>query len=82
MKRMILTAMMAMALMCSTTVSAQSVQTDKQKKECCDKQKKHCDKQEGCKSNCKKCTECKPECSQTGCKDCSHKGQCKKNCKK
>ena len=57
MKKMILTAIMAMALMGTTTVSAQSVQTDKAKKECCDKQKKECDKQKvGCekKDGCEK----------------------------
>lgn len=91
MKKMILSAMMIMAMVCaSTTVNAQSDKKPKAKKECCDKKAEKkadcCDKKKeekaGCKADCKKCTECKATCSDTNCKDCKHKGQCKKNCKK
>ena len=80
MKKMIVSAMMIMALMCSTTtVNAQTDNKPKAKKECCDK---NAEKKAGCGADCKKCTECKATCSKTNCKDCKHKGQCKKNCKK
>ena len=81
MKKMIVSAMMIMALMCSTTtVNAQTDNKPKAKKECCDD--KNAEKKAGCGADCKKCTECKATCSKTNCKDCKHKGQCKKNCKK
>ena len=89
MKKVIVSAMMIMAFLCSTTtVNAQSDNKPKAKKECCDKkaEKKDCCKKEAekacCGADCKKCTECKANCSETNCKDCKHKGQCKKNCKK
>jgi len=94
MKKILLSAMMIMAMMCATTnASAQDHKCDKDKKECCEKKKACCDKKDAkacdkkdakasCGGNCEKCTECKATCSKTNCKDCKHKGQCKKNCKK
>ena len=93
MKKMILSAMMMMAMMCFTTnVNAQDDNAKKDKKECCQKQeKKDCSKQKEqkdcCKKQeqkdcCKKCTECKPECGDKGCKECANNHNCKKNCKK
>ena len=92
MKKILLSAMMIMAMMCATTnASAQDHKCDKQKKECCEKKDaKACDKKDAkaccekkdAKACCEKCTECKATCSKTNCKDCTHKGQCKKNCKK
>ena len=91
MKKMILSAMMIMAMVCTTTTAnAQSDKCQKAKKECCDKKKaekkdcckKDAEKKAGCGADCKKCTECKATCADTNCKDCTHKGQCKKNCKK
>ena len=94
MKKILLSAMMIMAMMCATTnASAQDHKCDKNKKECCEKKKACCDKKDAkacdkkdakasCGGNCEKCTECKATCSKTNCKDCKHKGQCKKNCKK
>ena len=79
MKKILLSAMMIMVMMCATTnASAQDHKCDKQKKECCEKK----DAKASCGGNCEKCTECKATCSKTNCKDCKHKGQCKKNCKK
>ena len=84
MKKMILSAMMMMAMMCFTTnVNAQDDNAKKDKKECCQKQeKKNCSKQKEQKDCCKKCTECKPECGDKGCKECANNHNCKKNCKK
>ena len=93
MKKILLSAMMIMAMMCATTnASAQDHKCDKNKKECCEKKKACCEKKKACcekkdakascGGNCEICTECKATCSKTNCKDCTHKGQCKKNCKK
>lgn len=97
MKKVMMTAMMMMAMVCFTTnVNAQSDNTKKEKKECCEKkaEKKECceKKAEGkacCKQeakakgkDCKKCTECKPECGDKGCKECPNNHKCEKNCKK
>lgn len=96
MKKVILSAMMMMAMMCYTAnVNAQD-NVKKDKKECCEKKqqdKKECceKKQEKacCKKDakakakdCKKCTECKAECGDKGCKECPNNHKCKKNCKK
>ena len=75
MKKMILCALMAVAFMCSTTVSAQSDKTVKQKKECCEKkQKESCEKHKDCcekqKSCCDKKAEEKKGCG-TDCKKCT-----------
>ncbi len=78
MRKMILSAIVAMATMCfTTTVSAQDDNQKGQAKECCAKK---CDGQQA--SGCKKCTECKSTCSDTNCENCSHKGNCKHNCGK
>lgn len=92
MKKIILSAMMIMAMTCLTTnVSAQDNGNKKAQKECCEKkqEKKCCDKKAEAKpcckkkaKDCKKCTECKPECGENGCKECPNNHQCKKNCKK
>ncbi len=91
MKKVIVSAMMIMAFLCSTTtVNAQSDNKPKAKKECCDKK---AEKKDCCKKNAEKKADCcdkkkeekagcKATCSDTNCKDCKHKGQCKKNCKK
>ena len=98
MKKVILSAMMMMAMMCYTTnVNAQD-NVKKDKKECCEKkqqEKKECcekkqqEKKECCEKDakakakdCKKCTECKAECGDKGCKECPNNHKCEKNCKK
>ena len=79
MKKVILSAMMMMAMMCFTTnVNAQD-NVKKEKKECCEKKQQ--EKKECCEKN-KKCTECKAECGDKGCKECPNNHKCKKNCKK
>ena len=93
MKKMILSAMMMMAMVCFTTsVSAQDNGDKKAKKECCEKKqdkgccekkdKGCCDKKADKAKDCKKCTECKAECGDNGCKDCPNNHKCEKNCKK
>ena len=95
MKKMMMSAMMIMAMMCFTAnVSAQDNADKKEKKECCDKhqgtkdccdkqqEKKACCKQEAKAKDCKKCGECKPECGDKGCKECPNNHKCKKGCKK
>ena len=93
MKKIILSAMMMMAMMCFTgSVSAQDNGDKKAKKECCEKKqdKGCCEKKDGAKAgmpeakkkDCKKCTECKAECGDNGCKECPNNHKCEKNCKK
>ena len=76
MKKVIVSAMMIMAFLCSTTtVSAQSDNKPKAKKECCDKkaEKKDCCKKDCCKKGCDKKDCCKKDCCK---KDCDKKDCC------
>ena len=81
MKKMILSAMMIMAMVCtSTTVNAQSDNKPKAKKECCDKK---AEKKDCCKKNAEKKADCcdKKKEEKAGCKaDCKKCTECKATC--
>ena len=82
MKKILLSAMMIMAMMCATTsASAQEKKCDKAKKECCEKKAEgKCDKKEKacCKKDAKAC--CKKEAKACCGQDCKKCTECKPNC--
>lgn len=90
MKKVIVSAMMIMAFLCSTTtVSAQSDNKPKAKKECCDKkaEKKDCCKKKAekkadcCKKDAEKKDCCKKKAEKAGCgADCKKCTECKATC--
>ena len=86
MKKMMMSAMMVMAMMSFTVQATAQDNGQKAKKECCEKkdEAKPCCKEQakGKVKDCSKCTECKPECGEKGCKECPNNHKCKKNCKK
>ena len=72
MKKILLSAMMIMAMMCATTnASAQDHKCDKNKKECCEKKQACCEKKQAC-------------CEKKDAKTCEKKEAkaCEKKCKK
>ena len=82
MKKVIVSAMMIMAFLCSTTtVNAQSDNKPKAKKECCDKNAEK--KTDFCKKEAEKKTDCcdKKKEEKAGCKaDCKKCTECKATC--
>ena len=81
MKKVIVSAMMIMAMVCaSTTVNAQSDKKPKAKKECCDKK---AEKKDCCKKNAEKKADCcdKKAEKKAGCgADCKKCTECKATC--
>ena len=81
MKKVIVSAMMIMAFLCSTTtVNAQSDNKPKAKKECCDKK---AEKKDCCKKKAEKKADCcdKKKEEKAGCKaDCKKCTECKATC--
>jgi len=81
MKKIIVSAMMIMAFLCSTTtVNAQSDKKPKAKKECCDKK---AEKKDCCKKEAEKKADCcdKKKEEKAGCKaDCKKCTECKATC--
>lgn len=83
MKKILLSAMMIMAMMCATTnASAQDHKCDKNKKECCEKKQACCEKKDA-KACCEK-KEAKSCCEKKDAKTCEKKEAkaCEKKCKK